>query len=195
MSPRSRSALLALGALLLAAPARAVTIGFDPSATTASPGDPVLVDVVVSDLAGEIVSAYDLDVVFDASVLSATSVNFSAALGSAGQAFYDASAAPGLVDLAGVSLLSDAALLAIQGGDRVTLATLAFTKTGDGATSLDFVFDAVNDVKGADAQVLALAIAPGSVGPPVTSAVPEPTAALVFSAGLLVLGWAGRRRL
>lgn len=192
MSPRFRF-VLAAAALLWALPARAVTIGFDPSSTTASVGDTVLVDVLVSDLGGDIVSAYDLDVVFDASVLSASSVSFSAALGSAGQAFYDASAAPGLVDLAAVSLLSDAALLAIQGGDSVTLATLAFTKTGDGATSLGFVFDAVNDVKGAGAQVLALEVAPGSVGPPVTSAVPEPTAALVFSAGLGVLCWARRR--
>jgi hypothetical protein len=187
MKLRARFALLALPAALFAAPVHAATIGFAPASVIAAVGETFAVDVVVSDLGGEIVSAYDLDIVFDASVLSATGVAFSGALG--GGAFLDAILAPGLVDLAGVSLLSDAALLALQGGGSVTLASIGFTKTGEGSSALDFVFDAVNDVKGANGQILALAAVPGSVAP-----IPEPSAALSFGAGLLVTGFALRRR-
>lgn len=188
--------LAALAFLVPAAPTRAATIGFAPSTTVAAVGDSFSVDVVVSGLGGEIVSAYDLDIVFDTSVLSADSVSPSSALGDAAafEAIYASSLLPGIVDVAGVSLLSDATLLALQGGDVVTLATLGFTKIGAGSSSLDFVFDAVNDVKGSRAQILSLAVAPGSIGP--GAVVPEPGAAVTFGAGLLVTGWAlrGRRR-
>jgi hypothetical protein len=187
MKPRTCLAPLAIAAALCAAPVHAATIGFAPASVIAAVGDTFSVDVVVSDLGGEIVSAYDLDIVFDASVLTATSVVFSGALG--GGAFLDAILSPGLIDVAGVSLLSDAALLALQGGDAVMLASIGFTKTGDGTSALDFVFDAVNDVKGANGQILALDAIPGSVVP-----IPEPSAALTFGAGLLVTGFALRRR-
>ena len=54
----------------------AAAIGFAPASQTAGVGDSLSVDIVISDLAGEIVSAYDLDVTYDASVLSATAVSF-----------------------------------------------------------------------------------------------------------------------
>jgi hypothetical protein len=187
MKLRTHFAPLALAAALFGGPVNAATIGFAPASVIAAVGDTFSVDVVVSDLGGEIVSAYDLDIVFDASVLSATGISFSGALG--GIAFHDHDLAPGLVDLAGVSLISDAALLALQGGDAVTLASIAFTKTGEGQAALDFVFDAVNDVKGANGEILPIDAVPGSVAP-----IPEPTAALTFGTGLLVTGFALRRR-
>jgi hypothetical protein len=194
MRTSSRFVLPALTALLLAAPAQAVTIGFEPSTTVASVGDSFDIEVIVSDLGGEVVSAYDLDVRYDPGVLGVDIAVLENALGLGGsEAFYGGSIAePGLIDLAGVSLLSDAELLALQGGDRVTLATIGFTKTGEGSTSLDFVFDALNDVKGSDAQILEVEAVPGAVAPP--EAIPEPSAAATFGTGLLLTGWALRRR-
>jgi hypothetical protein len=187
-------ALAALASGLLAPPARAVTIALDPGTTVASIGDAFVLDVVVSGLAGEIVSAYDLDLVYDASVLSATSVSFADALGGASEAFLDASTAlPGVVDLAGVSLLSDAELLARQGGDRLTLASLGFTRIGAADTQIAFSFDATNDVKGAHARILALTAVPGSVVSD-AAAVPEPDAALLFALGFLATRLALRVR-
>lgn len=184
MTLRTRLAFAAFASCWLALPARAVTIALDPAETVASIGDAFVLDVVVSQLAGEVVSAYDLDLVYDASVLSASPVSFSDALGGASQAFLDASVAtPGVVDLAGLSLLSDAELLARQGGDRLTLASLGFTRIGAGDTVISFSFDATNDVKGADARVLALTALPGSVSD--AAPIPEPDAMLLFSAGFL----------
>ncbi len=185
-----------LAVLLLAAPARSATIGFSPQTILAAVGDSFLLDVVVSDLAGEIVSAYDLDIVFDAAVIQLDSISLSDALGAPSlfEAFLSSSTGPGLADLAGVSLLSDAALLARQGGASVTLATLGFTRTGTDDTTLDFVLDAFNDVKGAQARILDLAVRPGTVGSPGEAPIPEPGASLAFAVGLLTLGGALHRR-
>ncbi len=52
----------------------------------------------------------------------------------------------------------------------------------------------MNDVKGANAEILAITSVPGSVTSVAGSPIPEPTAAVTFSAGLLLTGWAVRRR-
>ena len=178
---------------LLAVSVNAATIGFSPSASAGNIGDPLSIDIVISDLGGEIVSAYDLDVTYDDAILSATGVSFTAALGDEGffEAFYDSDlSTSGIVDLAGVSLLSDADLLALQGGDAVTLASLEFTVIANGASVLDFNFDAFNDVKGSNAQILPLDVNPGSVAAPI----PEPSAALLFFVGILVTRGVLQRR-
>jgi len=181
--------LMAALGLLVAGVAPAATIGFAPSGViTASTGDPVLVDVVVSDLAGEIVSAYDLDIIYDETMLTPTFVSFSNKLGSvaAFETFVDADfATPGVLDVASLSLLSDAELLARQGGDSVTLFTIGFSAIADGTSELSFVFDRFNDVKGSNAEPLDVTGGP---------AIPEPTAALVFAAGAAVMAGALRRR-
>jgi hypothetical protein len=176
--------------------ANAATIGFSPSSSSVGVGDPVSVDIVVSGLGGEIVSAYDLDVLYDDSIVSATGVSLSSALGDEGlfEAFYASSlATSGVIDFAGLSLLSDASLLALQGGDSVVLATIEFSAIADGTTALSFNFDAFNDMKGAGAAVLDLSVNPGRINVG-AAVVPEPTAALVFVVGLLVTGRTIRRR-
>jgi hypothetical protein len=170
-------------------PALAVTIGFSPASQTVGPGDPVLVEVVVSDLGGEIVSAYDLDVTYDASVLSATGVTFGLLLGD--ELLFEVLNAsdvsvPGLVDFAQVSLLSDAELAALQ-SDPFTLATLEFDAIGVGTSPL--VFDAFNDITGRNALVLDVDPESGSV-----TVIPEPHSALVFALGAFVVGTAVARK-
>ena len=134
--------IVAMALCLLPFSATAITIGFSPASQTVEVGDTVLVDVVISDLAGEIVSAYDLDVTYDASILSATDVTFGTFLGD--EFFFEVFndfdlSVPGVVDFAQLSLLSDFELAALQpdsfvaSGDRVRQAI------GDlGTSSLDF---------------------------------------------------------
>ena len=178
--------------LLLASVAQATTIGFAPSSTTVEFGDSITLDVVISDLGGEIVSAYDLDLIYNSALLSATSVTFGPSLGdeSLFEVFSDSDlTGPGVVDFAQLSLLSDASLLALQGGDSFVLASVSFDVTGTGTSTLDFVFDPVNDIKGANALRLDVTVAPGFV-----TSIPEPSAALVFSLGAAILVAGSRRR-
>jgi len=179
--------LLALGAAI-AAPASAVTIGFAPGTQGVALGDAAQVDLVFSDLGGEIISAYDLDLTYDPTVLAATGVTFSTALGD--ELFFESFNAvdlssPGVVDLAQLSLLSDADLAALQPGDSVAVATLYFDAIGAGTAEFGFVFDEFNDVKGLGGGVLPIVEEPGSitVGSPTEAPIPEPSAALLFVAG------------
>ncbi len=163
--------------------ASALTIGFSPAAQTVELGGAVSVDIVVSDLGDEIVSAYDLDVTYDASILSATGVTFGFFLGDESwwEVFNDSdTSVPGVVDLAQLSLLPDAELALMQ-PDSFTLATLEFQMIAAETSSLNFTFDAFNDIKGLNAAVLDVDAGSGSV-----SAIPEPGAALVFGLGVLI---------
>ena len=183
-----RLLLLLLLTTFAAQAAWGARIGFDPGDQTVEVGDLPRVDLVVSELEGEIVSAYDLDILYDPSIVRATRVAFNDALGSATflEALNDFSvAAPGIVDLAQISLLSDSDLLAEQGGDRAILGTIFFEAVAPGTTSLDFVLDATNDIKGRNGLILATVAESGSIqvldGP--AGAVPEPSAALLFLVG------------
>lgn len=180
---------------LLASPAAAVTVGFAPAIQSVGLGDVLAVDVVFGDLGDEIISAYDLDITYDSSVLDATGVMFTSALGD--ELFFEAFNAfdlstVGVVDLAQLSLLPDDILATLQPGDSVHVATLTFGAIGVGATDLGFVFDDFNDVKGRDAAILPVLAGNGRVVVEgVQAPIPEPSAALLFVLGSLVLG---RRR-
>jgi hypothetical protein len=176
------------GSALLPSPGGAITIGFAPPTIDATAGDVIVLDIVVSDLQGEIVSAYDLDLTYSASVLTATSLSFGSLLGTGAQVLQSADlSAPGVVDLAQLSLLSDASLLALQGGDTFVLATVGFEVTGEGTSPLGFSFDAFNDIKGINAQELAVTVAAGAVDAASGVApIPEPTGALLFGLGTFI---------
>lgn len=164
------------------------TIGFG---NIVSGSGMVSVDVVVGDLAGEIVSAYDLDVSYNVGALTFSTVLFGPSLGdvNAFEVFTAVeSGLPGLVDFAASSLLDDAALGALQGGGPVTLATLQFT--GSDLSSLafinwgtDLVNDVTNDVKGRNA----LQIIPGGQ-------IPEPATYGLVGMALLAAAVARRRQ-
>ena len=120
--------------------ASAVMIGFSPSSITVNVGDTFDVDVVISDLfaSSEIVSAFDLDVTYDAAILNATAVSFGSYLDDAfGLSLQDAEFTLGRIDFSELSFLSDSYLLAIQ-PDSFTLATMSFEALAAGVSSLFF---------------------------------------------------------
>lgn len=189
-------AVAAIG--LMASTARAATISLVPGTVPISVGDSFTLDIVISDFAGEIVSAYDLDVLYDSTALVANSVVFGSSLGD--ESFFEVLNAfdlstAGVVDLAQLSLLSDADLLTLQGGaGSLVLATLSFTAIEARSTSIGFSFDEFNDVKGLNGLELEIA-AIGARTSVVSDPIPEPRSLLLLAVGMLVVAPAVLRSL
>lgn len=152
--------------------------------------DFVDVDLVVSGLGDGVapsLGAYDVDLNFDAGVLSLVGVGFGAGLdifdfGS----IQTATPGPGTVNLYEVSLDSPEDLDASQPGS-FSLATLTFQVLAGGTSALDLSVNAFADSMG---ENLAdnLLVNNGSV-----TAVPEPSSALLMLLGLLPVGLVARR--
>ena len=188
--------VLGVGLGLLASEASALPIQFNPGAVTVSVGDAFAVDIVVSGLGPEIVSAYDLDILYDATTLAATGVTFTSLLGDEllFEVFnaFDIST-PGLVDLAQLSLLWDSDLQALQTANTLTLATISFSALAVGTSALDFLFNPpFNDVKGLNAAVLEMTPTSGRV---TVVAVSEPPVAWLMLLSLTLLLRRGRASL
>ena len=178
-----------MGATLLCPrDSEAISIGFDPVSAAVSLGDTLDVGILISDLGGEIVSAYDLDVSYDATILSATGVSFGSFLND-GDPFnsfqvFDLST-PGLIDLAELSLLFDSDLLSSQ-PDSFLLATISFSTLAEGTSALTLVPDPVFgvDVTGLDAQILQLNVDSGNVTVSARASVPEPSTWVLLGVGV-----------
>lgn len=136
--------LLAAGWLTLAAlPAQALVVSLNPSATSIAVGGSVSVDVVISGLtaANEIVSAFDIDILFDPSVLTSTGATNNGAPWNAptdDPGFLFDNSSPGQVYISLLSFLDDATLAGIQNSDSITLATLTFDGLANGSTTISF---------------------------------------------------------
>ena len=78
-------AVVSLWGMIAVTPAAAISIDFVPAAQTRFLGEAVSVGVVVSGLLGptpdQVVSGFDLDVLYNPAILTATGVTFSAFLG------------------------------------------------------------------------------------------------------------------
>ncbi len=174
--------------VLLVAPAGAAVIGFNPMGpyTSLNTGDLLSVEVVVSGLGTEVVSAYDLDILFDPLMLTPMTITQYLVLGddTLFEAFYSQNIYANYLDIAGVSLLSDSDLATLQAGGDVTLAKLDFEAIMAGDTSLSFSWGPGQDVKGRNNVVL------------IPSSVPEPSTLLLLGAGIAgIAAWRRKRAL
>jgi hypothetical protein len=202
-----RFAAPALLAALLAATfvmprAHAIAIQLQPLDTDALVGDVISIDVFVSGLTSgeagsEIVSAFDLDLLYDPTILNAASISFGAGLGVADVATFTSSVfSSGRIDFANVSLLLNDELDLLQ-GDSVLLASLTFSAIGIGQSLLSF--DSLTspgiDLVGRDPFTrLPIGFAGSAlvtIGERPTS-VPEPGMLALLALGLLSLGTARR---
>lgn len=163
-------------------------LGFSPgSPLNVTANQPLSVDVLISGLAGQVVSAYDVDVLYPPELLTPTDIVFDGFLGDAGlfqvlESPTGGSTTPGVVDFAALSLLSDAELRGLQAPNSgLRLATLNFLGVADGTANFQFGFDPGNDVK-CDNNSVCIA------------AIPEPEIYAMFLAGLGLVGWARRWR-
>jgi len=119
---------------------------FQPAAQTINGGDLFAVDVFVSGLSStnEIVSAFDLDVTYNPSILEGTGVTFNTLLGDTAlfEADNGAVLSSGRIDFWALFLPTDAELVALMQPDSFSLATLSFLALGAGTTNL--LFDPIN---------------------------------------------------
>jgi hypothetical protein len=188
---------LALGAMLSATPASAITLTFTPSAQHVNVGDTVSVDVTLSGLGSEILSAYDLNFLWDSSVLNWAVITVSDNLGMSlginhnglpnGNAGFDNS-----------SLEADADLAAVQPDDFLMF-RFTFTALADGVTSFTLGLDPDFERNFVGLDALSLNVDVGSACIAVgqgecRTAVPEPGTLALLGLGVLGMGLSRRRR-
>jgi len=195
---RKLSGLLLATLFVLCVPSlsQAIMIEIAPPVTTVQEGGSFDVSILVSGLEqdgnDEIVSAFDLFIDYDPTVIAANSVVFGSELGGILNGDF---ISPGQVEIFEISLFDDEFLAATQ-GDSVLLAVLTFDALAAGTSSLVFgqplPFLPPVDVKGRDGAVLDLAVntARVIVEP---AAIPEPTSLALLGLGLFVMGALRRR--
>jgi hypothetical protein len=182
-----RSVLVVLAVCLLQIPlAHSALIGIQPGTTSASTGDLISLDLVISGLgnyAPASLGAFDISIGFDATALSFTSYSLGGYLGNVGLSEainVGTGATGGSVNVAEVSLLSAIGLDTLQPG-AFTLATLNFTVInlgGGAATQLSVLPSPVL----ADANGSALPVT--TAGPASIQSVPAPGTLLLLITGL-----------
>ena len=181
-------AALAAGLLLAGAqPAQAIGVTVQGAPATITAGDNFLVDIVVTGIVDEIITAWDIDVAFDGGLLTNDFVTFNDFPFGGVDSIFEAFTDPGLTDAFMVSLLADADVRALQCpgdvcGPTLLLAQLAFTATADGVPEIGLVnWGLANDVKCADNLQCYPAL------------IPEPQALALLGLGLVGLALLRRR--
>lgn len=188
-----RTLILSLPVLLavaLTGPARAATISLLPSDVNPPVGGTFSLDIMVDGLGASgapSVGGFQIDLSFDGGLLAGQSVSFGSALGTGSQVFTSESIGAGSVTLNAVSLLAPATLDALQGAS-VLLGSVAFQRLDAAAGTIGFGSVLLSDSFGSAINVTA------ATGASMGTAVPEPTAALVFAVGTLVVASALRGR-
>jgi len=130
----------------------AVSVALEPASQSVSTGSPVFVDLVIHGLGNGTapsLGAFDFDLSYNASLLSAASVAFGSHLdlGIFGSVQSSDLSTPGLIHLDEVSLESASDLNSGQPA-QFTIATFGFTAIAPGTSSIDFVLANLSDELG-----------------------------------------------
>ncbi|GAB58167.1 hypothetical protein [Rheinheimera nanhaiensis] len=160
--------LCGLLALTLMFPVKAAVIYLSPAQQQVAVSDSVAVDVFVTGLAGEVVSGWDLNLLFDDSILQFSDVFFDLANFADDpmlDVLYDSSAVGGNINSFLVSFLSDADLLLKQ-TEPVRLMSISFLALTDGISLINFGTDPDYElnVTGLDGLSLQLAARGACIG-------------------------------
>ena len=194
-------ALAAAAALSVAAPASAgIEVRMLPQSLSANVGDTISIDMQISGLGSEILSAYDLNVLFNGGLVAFDTAVFSNALGPVSDPVFapEATDNPGNTGLLGFSELLDDDLAAIQ-PDTVVFVTVSYTALNEGAAFFTWGADPdfQRNVVGRDALTLnasffgtCVAIGDASCD----NRVPEPATFGLAGLALLGAGLSSRRR-
>jgi hypothetical protein len=182
--------------LLLASQANAISVRLAAPTSDVRVGSPFSVGLYVDNLNGQIVSAFDLSVLFNPSAVAFNGFAFGSMLGDPNNdAVAGFTAGVGNVEVFEVSLLpSDSALLALQGGSSVLLGTFRFGSMAAGPTTLGFdtSFYTLSGALGPGTDIpeqLTADFVPATI-----NSVPEPSTLGLLAAGLGALWLTGLRR-
>jgi hypothetical protein len=191
-----RLLLLFVGSGVLAA--HASTITFQPTSQTIALGSSTTVNVLISGLsAGQALGAFDLFVLNNSSIVSATGVTFGSSLGPLGGQLTGTTFALGSTEGAETSFETTPALLALQASQPFELFQLTYMGVGVGTSSLTLGTPLVlADGSGSFLPLPAPTVIAGSItvtGP--TAVTPEPSSLALLGTGFgTMLMYLRRRR-
>lgn len=195
---------LALGAWLAPVPAAAaIIVSFNPSSQHINVGDTTTVDVNISGLGAEVLSAIDVDLLFNQAIIGNFAVTHFVVpeFGGLGNSYFNTNFGSGRTEVIDGSLLSDPDLQAAQ-GDAFTILRFSFQGIADGFSLLQFGPDPDFERNFVGLNALSLQVDVGTACIAVgtgqcPSAVPEPSSLALFGlvlAGALVPAALRRRR-
>ena len=196
--------IVSLG-LLYFSSASAVVVSFNPANQSVVEGNPVSVELVISDLGTEILTGFDLEISFDDSILSFT--DFSVGPGAtgldpfgldSGALSYGFDLGFGTAAVGDFSFELDSTLQTLQ-PDSFVLGTLAFDTLSAGTSALTISYALLAgeaDASGLFATELTAVLETGSIEvSPIVSPIPVPAAIWLFGTGLIgLIGFSKRRK-
>ncbi len=196
----SASALaLAVAALCASAPASAdIVISFVPSATNIAIGETVSVAMNISGLDAEILSAFDINLLFNEGVLDNFSVAHNVALQWPGSGSFNVGFGSGDTDVFDFAFGNDAALAGQA--NSFTVLTFGFTGVADGSTFMTLGLDPDFERNFVGLGFATLPVTVGGVCVSVGTGscdggtVPEPASYGLAGMALLAAGFASRTR-
>jgi hypothetical protein len=178
--------------------AHASTITFQPTSQTIALGSSTTVNVLISGLsAGQALGAFDLFVLNNSTILSATGLTFGSSLGAPGSEFTGTTFASGSTEGAESSNEATSTLLALQASQPFSLFQLTYKGIGVGTSSLTLGTPLyLADGSGSFFPLPAPTVLAGSItvtGP--TSVTPEPSSLALLSTGYgtMLMYWRRRR--
>lgn len=203
------AAALAVAALCVSAPTRAaIALTMTPSATHINTSQSVTIDVGITGLGSEILSGFDLNFVYNASVLSLFTWSFSAAEFGDPNTFpypIGETGGPGNLGYDIISLDDDATIAGYQTNDTFRLFSFVFTGTADGTTQFTLgsglndrlflgSFGTNGEPTSLEVGISSLCIGVGSGSCDGGPSIPEPASYGLAAVALLAAGVAGRKR-